>query len=141
MGCVFCGIISGERPSYSVYEDALCKGFLPLKPIAKGHVILAAKEHIEAYVDLPEETTAHMALVAKQIGQKIKERFSPRKIGFAVAGFEIEHAHMHIVPLNTQHEITSSVYATVKENTVIWSDKSMMAMTEAEQIDIQKRLL
>lgn len=141
MECTFCKIISGELPSYTVYEDNLCKAFLPLKPIAKGHVILAAKEHIESYVDLSKETTRHMSIIARQVGRKMKVQFNPKKVGFAIVGFEIEHAHIHIVPMNKKYEITSSVYAHIQENMIAWSDEKMPVMTEKEQLSIQKQLL
>lgn len=138
--CSFCKIITGELTAHKVYEDDLCVGFLPLRSINPGHIILCPKDHEEDYYELSDEITAHLAIKAKLLSKAIMQEFSPVKIGYAVAGFEVLHAHMHIIPLHNMHEITSSAYASIEHGKIEFVSENLIELSHNEKKDIVKKL-
>lgn len=138
--CVFCGIIKKEIPSYTVYEDDLCIAFLPLGAINPGHVLLAPKAHHDDYFSLPESLAAHLAARAQAIGRRIQRKIRPVRVGLAVVGFDVAHVHLHIVPLNKKHEITSSAYAVARDGEIAWTEENLFRLTDGEKREIQALL-
>jgi len=110
--CIFCKIISGEVPSYKVYEDDKVLAFLDLRGVRRGHTLIAPKIHIDNYIDLPDSMVEHIAKVGNLLGRRMQEKLSPapKRIGFVVAGFGVPHAHYHVIPMHKIHDITSSQY-------------------------------
>ncbi len=138
--CNFCKIVNGELASYKVFEDELCVAFLPLRAINPGHLILSPKDHAEDYYLLSNELTVHLAITAKFLSAKIKQKFSPVKVGYAVAGFEVTHAHMHIIPLHNMHEITSSAYTVIENGVIQFRPENLLNLSDQEKQQIIKKL-
>lgn len=101
--CVFCSIIGHEIPSATIYEDEIVKAILDIAPSAKGHTVLIPKEHSADIYELPDETAAHILVVAKKIARALKEELNCDGINILqnngrVAGQTVFHFHVHIIP-------------------------------------------
>lgn len=86
-------------------EDELCVAFLDVRPLAPGHALVVPREEIDQWTDLSDATAAHLMSVAHRIGQAQKAVFSPARIGLMIAGFEVPHAHVHVVPMNSMAQL------------------------------------
>lgn len=100
MASIFSRIIDGEIPSRMVWEDEQCVAFLDVRPLAPGHVLVVPHQETDLWTDLGSANAARMTEVSHAIGRAQMEVFSPKRIGLVVAGFEVPHAHMHVVPIN-----------------------------------------
>jgi histidine triad (HIT) family protein len=108
--CVFCSIASETNRSTTVYEDCDVISFMDRNPINPGHVLVIPKTHVANIQDLDEQIYLHVMLIAKKIAMVIDTLYSPAKVGFSVAGFDVPHAHLHIIPLRNYHDLTSKHY-------------------------------
>ena len=131
--CVFCKIINRELPSTIVYEDSLVISFLPLRPVVNGHIILTPKEHFDDYTKLPNDIASYLTKISQQLGHKIKEKFAAKKAGYLVAGIEVEHAHIHILPLYKANDITAASCARVVDGKLVWSGSHLPEYTDKEK--------
>lgn len=95
-GCVFCEIVSGEIPSYKVYEDAFFLAFLDIRPLTKGNCLAIPKKHFRWVTDIPN--FGEYWQVAKKVGLAAKEAFGAKWISFLTLGLEVPHAHIRIIP-------------------------------------------
>ena len=101
MDCIFCKIIKGEIPSYTVYEDEIVKVFLDIEPNTNGHLLIIPKKHFTNIVDLDEETMSHIFKVQKKMYDLVKEKLGAEGATFAQnndLGQEVKHYHMHLIP-------------------------------------------
>jgi histidine triad (HIT) family protein len=108
--CPFCAIARGELAAELVHRDDLVAAFMDKNPINPGHVLVIPRAHVEHIQDLPEQAYVALMMVARRIAQAANLVYSPPKVGFAVAGFDVRHAHLHVVPLHDYHDLTSSRY-------------------------------
>ena len=100
MATLFSRIIAGEIPCHKIAENDKFFAFLDIQPVAKGHTLVIPKVEVDYIFDLDDETIAEMNVFAKEIAHKIKKVVPCIKIGIAVIGLEVPHAHMHLVPMN-----------------------------------------
>ena len=100
MSTVFSRIVSGEIPCYKVAEDEKHLAFFDVQPIAEGHVLVIPKKEIDYLWDMEEDALADLMVFAKSVSKKLKEHFPCKKVGMAVIGLEVAHAHVHLVPMN-----------------------------------------
>lgn len=105
MASIFTMIINGEIPSRMLVEDERCVAFLDVRPLAPGHALVVPRQEIDQWTDLSGDTAAHLMSVAHRIGQAQKAVFSPARIGLMIAGFEVPHAHVHVVPMNSMAQL------------------------------------
>ena len=101
MDCIFCKIIKGEIPSYTVYEDEIVKVFLDIEPNTNGHLLIIPKKHFTNIVDLDSETMTHIFEVQKKMYYLVKEKLGAEGATFAQnndLGQEVKHYHMHLIP-------------------------------------------
>lgn len=105
--CIFCKIVAGEIPSYKVYEDTNFLAFLSIGPINEGHTLVIPKQHFNTFLDLPGNLNNEIFSVTQKIGQKIDTILKPKKVGVLVAGWDVPHTHIHVVPMNEYHDLTS----------------------------------
>lgn len=101
MVTIFTRIISGEIPGTFVYRDDACVAFLSINPLAHGHTLVVPIEEIDHWVDLSPELAAHLFEVAHRIGRAQQAAFDCLRVGLIIAGYEVPHAHLHLIP--TQH--------------------------------------
>lgn len=99
MASIFTKIINGEIPSYKVAEDDKCYAFLDIAPLAEGHVLVVPKQDIDYIFDIEDELLSHTMLFAKKVAKAIKRAIPCEKVGVAVIGLDVRHAHIHLVPL------------------------------------------
>jgi len=97
---IFCKIIAEEIPSYKVYEDDDFFAFLEINPIKPGHTLLVTKEHYATIYDIPKKLFSSFMEKSREIAPAIKAATNCRRVGLAVVGLDIEHAHLHILPIN-----------------------------------------
>ena len=108
MATIFSRIISGEIPCHKVAENDRFIAFLDILPVAKGHVLVIPKVEVDYIFDLDTETLSEINLFARDVAQKIFRAVPCKRVGIAVIGLEVPHAHMHLVPLNTMSDIDFS---------------------------------
>jgi histidine triad (HIT) family protein len=100
MASIFTKIIKGEIPSYKIAEDDNFIAFLDVFPIAKGHTLVVPKVEIDYIFDLDDETIAGMHIFAKKVAKALEKAVPCIRIGTMVAGLEVPHAHLHLIPMN-----------------------------------------
>lgn len=105
--CIFCKIVAGEIPSCKVYEDSRVFAFLDIHPINPGHVLVIPKEHAPDFYNVSEENYTALMAAVKKIGALIQEKIEPKRVGLMAAGWDVPHAHVHVVPMHDCHDITS----------------------------------
>jgi histidine triad (HIT) family protein len=97
---IFSKIISGEIPAYKVAENDQFLAFLDVFPIARGHTLVIPKKETDYILDIDDETYKDLWLFAKQVGKKVDKAMPCERVGIAVIGLEVRHAHIHLVPIN-----------------------------------------
>lgn len=105
MSTIFSKIISGEIPSYKVAESNDYLAFLDVSPLTRGHVLVIPKKETDYIFDIADDEYMGMWVFAKIVAQAIKEVFPCRKVGVAVVGLEVAHAHIHLLPINEVHDM------------------------------------
>lgn len=100
MSTIFQKILDGEIPCYKLAENASFLAFLDVNPLAKGHALVIPKIAVDYIFDMDDEQLAAMHVFAKQVAIAIKKVVPCKKIGVAVIGLEVPHAHIHLVPMN-----------------------------------------
>lgn len=105
MTTIFSRIASGEIPSYKVAENDRFFAFLDINPLVPGHTLVIPKREVDYIFDLSDDELAEMQLFAKRIAVAIKKAISCIKVGQAVIGLEVPHAHIHLVPLNSEKDM------------------------------------
>jgi len=108
MATIFSRIITGEIPSYRIYEDERYYAFLDINPLAEGHTLVIPKLETDYLFDLEDDLLAGMMVFAKKVALAIDQTMVCRRVGVAVLGLEVPHAHIHLVPLNSLHDIEFS---------------------------------
>ncbi|MDF1546387.1 MAG: HIT family protein [Bacteroidales bacterium] len=106
MASIFTKIINGEIPSYKIAEDEKFYAFLDVFPIAKGHTLVVPKKEIDYIFDLDDETIGGMHIFAKKVAIAIEKAIPCKRIGTAVVGLEVPHAHLHLVPVNNISDLS-----------------------------------
>jgi histidine triad (HIT) family protein len=101
MSTIFSKIIAGEIPAYKVAETDEFLAFLDVQPVAKGHVLCIPKKEVDYIFDMDNEEYAKLMLFSKIVAKGIKKVIDCKKIGVAVVGLEVAHAHVHLIPMNT----------------------------------------
>ncbi len=99
MTSIFTRIINGEIPGRILHEDDVCFAMLDIRPLHPGHTLVIPKAEIDQWTDLDAATATHLMTVAHRIGQAQKQVVACERIGLMIAGFEVPHTHVHVVPL------------------------------------------
>jgi histidine triad (HIT) family protein len=108
MATLFTKIIEGEIPGRFVWRDEQAVVFLTIAPITPGHVLVVPIEETDHWIDLDPERAAHLMRVAREVGHAQMQVFTPRRIGMIIAGLEVPHCHLHLVPINVEAELSFS---------------------------------
>ncbi len=99
MASIFTRIIEGEIPGRILHEDDVCFAMLDIRPLHPGHTLVIPKAEVDHWIDLDEATATHLMTVAKRIGEAQKSVVACERIGLMIAGFEVPHTHVHVIPL------------------------------------------
>ena len=108
MATIFSKIIAGEIPSYKVTEDDRFYAFLDINPLEKGHTLVVPKREVDYIFDLTDEELAAMQVFAKRVALAIRQAFPCKKVGQAVIGLEVPHAHIHLIPIQKESDMIFS---------------------------------
>jgi histidine triad (HIT) family protein len=108
MATIFSRIVAGEIPCYKVAEDNRFYAFLDINPLAKGHTLVIPKQETDYLFDLDDQLLADMMIFSKKVAQAIEKAIPCKRIGVAVLGLDVPHAHIHLVPLNAESDISFS---------------------------------
>lgn len=126
MATIFSRIINGEIPCYKVAENDKFFAFLDINPVQKGHTLVIPKKEIDYIFDIEDNDIQEMMLFAKQVAVKIKEAIPCTKVGVAVIGLEVPHAHIHLVPMQNEGDLDFK--------------RPKLQLAQEEFVEIQKKL-
>lgn len=101
MPSLFTRIIRGEVPGRFVWRDERAVAFLTIAPLRPGHTLVVPIEEIDHWLDVPPALMAHLTSVAQKVGQAVQRAFRPEKVGLMIAGLEVRHVHLHVVPIES----------------------------------------
>ena len=105
MASIFSRIIAGELPGRFVYRDEQCVAFLSIAPLRPGHTLVVPIDEIDHWIDAPPALNAHLMQVAQKIAVAQQTAFSPTKVALVIAGLEVPHLHLHVVPMQTEADL------------------------------------
>jgi histidine triad (HIT) family protein len=105
--CPFCKIISGDRDRPVLYEDDYMIAFMPLRPSHDGHVLVMPKTHYADFCQIPEFELSQMFMTVREISSSLKSLFNPPKVAAYSMGLEVEHAHLHLIPVFDPYDLTT----------------------------------
>ncbi len=108
MSSIFSKIVSGEIPSFKIMEDEYHLAFLDVFPLAKGHVLVIPKQEVDSIFDLSDQAYANLWLFAKTTAKALEIAIPCKRVGIAVIGLEVPHAHIHLLPLQSVEDINFS---------------------------------
>jgi histidine triad (HIT) family protein len=108
MASIFSRIVNGEIPAYKIAEDENYLAFLDINPLAKGHTLVIPKKEVDNLFDLDDQLYQGLCLFAKKVAKAIEKCVPCKKVGVAVIGLEVPHAHIHLVPINGIYDLDFS---------------------------------
>ena len=108
MATIFTKIVSGEIPSYKIYENDEFYAFLDINPLAKGHTLLIPKKEVDYLFDVEDALLSEMIVVAKKIAKAIEKAITCNRVGLMVIGLEVPHAHIHLIPILQEGDMNLS---------------------------------
>ena len=124
---IFSKIIAGEIPSYKIAENEKFLAFLDIFPLREGHTLVIPKLEIDKIWDLPDDYLSEMLVFAKPVARAIEKTFNCNRCGMIVLGLEVPHAHIHLIPINSEKDMNFS--------------NPKLKLTEAQFKDIQGRII
>jgi histidine triad (HIT) family protein len=108
MATIFTKIINGEIPCYKIAENYRFVAFLDINPLREGHTLIVPRHEVDYFFDQDEDTLSEMIVFAKRVAVGMKQVIPCKRIGVAVVGLEVPHAHLHLVPMDTMDDISFS---------------------------------
>ncbi len=105
MASIFTRIIAGDISARFIHTDDICVAFLDVRPLAHGHTLVVPRTETDHWTDLKLDTAAHLMMTAHAIGNAQRELLSPARIGLIIAGFEVPHVHIHVIPINSMADL------------------------------------
>jgi histidine triad (HIT) family protein len=106
MATVFTRIIQGDIPGTFVWRDERCVAFLSINPLAHGHTLVVPIDEIDHWVDAPPDLAAHLFAITHRIAGAQHAAFTPERVGVIIAGYEVPHAHIHLVPTTNMGQLS-----------------------------------
>ncbi|HET6559602.1 MAG TPA: HIT domain-containing protein [Prolixibacteraceae bacterium] len=125
MASLFTKIVNGEIPAWKVAEDENYLAFLDISPVAKGHTLVIPKREVDYLFDLDDETYTGLQLFAKKVALGLKKAIPCKKVGVLVLGLEVPHAHIHLVPMQSEADMLNF------KNKLSFSKEEMAEITAA----------
>ena len=105
MATVFTRIIDGELPGRFVWRDDRCVAFLSIAPLRLGHTLVVPIAEVDHWIDLEPDLAAHLMTVAQRIGLAQQRAFSHARVGLIIAGMEVPHTHLHVIPIDAESDL------------------------------------
>lgn len=125
---IFEMIIDGQIPGRFVYADEVCVVFATIEPVTRGHVLVVPRRPHPAWTDLPSDCAAHLMQVAQTVAKAQLKAFPCERIGLTIAGFEVPHTHVHLIPLQSEADLS---LANAKAATAEELDEDMEKLRQA----------
>ena len=119
MPSIFTRIINGEIPSYKIDEDEHCYAFLDINPNAVGHTLCVPKQEVDKLFDLDQEIYMHLMQFSKRIAAALEQAVPCKRVGMAVVGLEVPHAHVHLIPINQMTDMSFQTKVKMQEEDFI----------------------
>lgn len=129
--CIFCEIAEGNRDCVRVVENEHVLAFMDVSPINPGHILVIPRQHAVSFYDLDEDIFIELMLVVRRLAVHLQNVFKPRKVGMLAAGFDVDHAHVHVLPMHDYHDITS--------RSLLEGTRSGATLQELEEIAVRIR--
>ncbi|PSR01548.1 MAG: HIT family protein [Bacteroidetes bacterium SW_11_45_7] len=108
MATLFTKIVQGEIPSYKIAEDERSYAFLDINPLAKGHTLVVPKQEVDYLFDVEDDLLSHLTVFSKKVAKAIEATIPCQRVGVAVVGLDVPHAHIHLIPINHIGDINFS---------------------------------
>ncbi len=105
MSTIFTRIIDGEIPGTFVWQDDRCAAFMSINPLRRGHVLVVCRDEIDHWLDASRDVREHLFDVAHAIGVAQHAAFQPERVGLMIAGLEVPHVHLHVLPIDGVHDL------------------------------------
>lgn len=124
MSTVFTKIIDGEFPGTFVWRDDRCVAFMSINPLAAGHVLVVPIDEIDHWIDASPELAGHLFAVAHTIGTALQAAFDCERVGLIVAGYEVPHAHVHVIPTSSMAQLSfaNAAASVERDDLESWAD-------------------
>jgi len=106
MPSIFTRIIDGELPGHFVWKDDQAVAFMTIQPIRPGHLLVIPRAEIDHWDALPEATSTHLMRVSQRIARALKDVYSPLRVGLMIAGLEVPHTHLHLLPIDEMGDLS-----------------------------------
>ncbi|MBK5331888.1 MAG: HIT family protein [Ilumatobacteraceae bacterium] len=106
MTTIFSRIIAGEIPGTFVYRDDRCVAFMSINPLARGHVLVVPIDEVDHWIDASPDLVAHLFEVTHRIGRAQRQVFDCERVGVIIAGYEVPHAHIHVIPTENMSQLS-----------------------------------
>jgi histidine triad (HIT) family protein len=106
LATIFTRIIEGELPARFVWKDERCVAFLTINPIRAGHTLVVPREEVDHWLDAPPDLMEHLMDVSRSIGNAIQRAYDPEKVGLMLAGLEVPHLHIHLLPVDDLRDLS-----------------------------------
>lgn len=106
--CIFCKIATGVIPSQRVYEDDHVMAFMEIRPVNPGHILVIPKEHVTYFFQLEDDLYIKVMQVVKKLSRAVAVTLHPKRVGLLVKGFDVAHAHVHIIPLGAEEDLSQT---------------------------------
>jgi histidine triad (HIT) family protein len=136
--CIFCKIVGREIPTHIIKEDENVLVFLDVNPVNPGHLLIIPKVHIESVFNMPDEQYKNIFETAKALSTPLQNAMQSRKIGIAVEGFGVPHAHVHLVPLHNPNELNPERATHMEDETLApIAEKIAAEIAKAEKAEIK----
>ncbi len=133
MSTIFTKIIDGDIPGTFVHRDEHCVVFMSINPMAPGHALVVPIQEVDHWIDCPPELSAHLFEVAHRIGRAQQAAFGCERVGLIVAGYEVPHTHVHVVPTNSMSELSfaNAAASVSREDLQSWADAIVAELGDA----------
>ncbi|CAN5265302.1 HIT family protein [soil metagenome] len=105
MATIFTRILRAELPGRFVWRDDRCAAFLSINPLRPGHTLVVPIDEIDHWIDCPPDLVAHLTVVAHIVGRAQQAAFDPTRVALVVAGMEVPHTHLHVVPIDRESDL------------------------------------
>ncbi|MEY4251790.1 MAG: hypothetical protein RL691_671 [Actinomycetota bacterium] len=119
MTTIFTRIIQGEIPGTFVYKDEACVAFMSINPMADGHVLVIPRDEVDHWVDLSPYIASHLFEVSHRISRALSIAFPCEKVGLIIAGYEVNHCHIHLIPTTNMAQLSFANAATSVERSTL----------------------
>ncbi len=138
--CIFCEIVASHEAASKIYEDDKILACMNIRPVNRGESMIIPKEHIDHFLDIPDDLAAHILLTAQRLARKVQKIFKPERMGYIVHGFGVPHAHLNVPPLEHPDDIVSYNFARIANDKIVFYAKQIPLVPREELDKIAKTI-